>query len=71
LQQVLDSRRRTIKGSPKSLLKRKNTSKVGEVSEQWKKSRKDVRPHKVIHRSAKQTKVIAQEVVTKHISFKP
>jgi hypothetical protein len=43
LQQVLDNRKGAIRGSPKSLQK-KNTSKDGEGSKQWKKLGKDVRP---------------------------
>ncbi len=68
----MDSRKRAIKGrSPKSLKKKKNTSKVGEGLEQRKKLRKDVRPQKVMCWSTKPLGVAVPKIVIKHVPTKP
>lgn len=71
MQQVLDSRKRTSRGSPWTMEKRKNKAEIGEGSKQRWKSGEDVRPQKYMRRNNKQLGITVSKVVTCHIPFKP
>ncbi len=58
-------------GISKIYAKRKNTSKVGKGSKQWRKSKEDVRPQKIMRKSTIPIKIRTPRVVTRHIPSKP